>query len=69
MVAEIEDQHIESWQQVLPVGKIGVSGEAITMGKEQTYAICAAVTPHANFGAILKHNVKGHAGFRKLEKH
>jgi len=44
-----------------------ISGEAVAMGKEQTHAICVAVAAHADFGAILQHNIKGYAGCGKFE--
>jgi hypothetical protein len=39
-------------EQVLPVGKVGISGKAVAMGKEQTHTICAAMPSHTHSGAI-----------------
>jgi hypothetical protein len=69
VVAEIENDHVKITEQVLPVGKVGVGGEAVAVGKQQTHTTCATVAPHANFGAILKRNLKDHARCGKLEMH
>lgn len=62
VVAKVENNRVKVTEQVLPVGKVGVSGEAVAMGEEQTHAICSTVASHANFGAILERNLKDHAG-------
>jgi hypothetical protein len=69
VIAKIENYQVKVSEQVLPVGKVGVSGEAVAMGKQQTHAIGATVAPHKNRCAIVEHNVKDHAGYGKLEMH
>ena len=69
VIAKVKDDEVKVSEQVLPVGKIGVSGEAITMGKEQTDAICAAMTPHKNGRAIVERNVKRHFGSGQFVVH
>src|SRR5690348_11062973 len=69
MIAKVKDYQVKVIEQVLPVGKVGVRGEAVSMRKKQTHALRPAVTPHANFGAILQRNVKGHPRYGKLEAH
>src|SRR5262249_32320424 len=69
MVAEIEHQHIESWQQVLPVGKIGVGGKTVAVRHEQADAIGVAMTPHSDLRAVVERNVEGHAGSGNFEAH
>ena len=69
VIAEVEHQEIEFLQQVLPVRIVGVGGKAVAVREQETDAIRIAVTAHADFGAVVERDVKGHAGSGKLEMH
>src|SRR6516165_752240 len=69
VVAKIEYQHIEPVEQVLPIGKISVRGEAIAMGDQQAIALRISMPPHANHCAVFQGNLKGHARGRDFETH
>jgi hypothetical protein len=49
VIAKVEDYQVELCEQILPVGKLGISCKAVAMGQEQTHAVRAAVAPHKNF--------------------
>jgi hypothetical protein len=69
VIAKVEDHQIKIGKQILPIGKVGVSSEAIAMAKDQTHAIRAAMTSDTDFGAILERNIKDYTGRWKLENH
>ena len=69
VIAEIENYEVKIDEQILPVGKVGISGKAVAMGKEQAHTICAAMPSHTNSGTILEHNLKDYVGLWKLERH
>ncbi len=69
VVAKIEHQKVEVGKQVLPIGKVGVGGEAVAVREQKADAVGAAVAPHANFRPVFERNVKGHARSGKLEVH
>jgi len=69
MITEIEDQHIESRQQVLPVGKIGVGGKTVAVRHKQADAIGVAMTPHSDLRAVVERNIEGHARSGNFEAH
>ena len=48
VIAEIENYEVKIDEQILPVGKVGISGKAVAVGKEQTHTICGAMPSHTD---------------------
>ena len=61
VIAEVEDQEIVMWHELLPERQICVRCKSIAVGDGQARAIGIAVAPHPDRGAVLQLDIEDFA--------
>ena len=69
VVAEVEDYQVVSVEEMAPVREIGVGGKTVAVREQYPNAVRIAVTPYANFGAVIEVDVENRAGNWKFKSH
>src|SRR5450759_1733338 len=69
MIAEIENDQLEFIEAMGPIREIGVGGKTVAVREQYPNAIRIAVTPYANFGAVIEVDVENRAGSWKFKSH